>query len=98
MPRSIVSVSHHAKQRLKTSDFFIGGTNMRKIVLYLEEIDLDLENLDDEAVEWVDEESEISLVASHFVDKVTEEYPSTGRMYVRMNDGNYTVRRIREEP
>lgn len=67
---------------------------MRKIVLYLEEIDLDLTNLDDEAVEWVDEESEMSLVASHFYDKPTSEYPSTGRMYVRTNEGNFTVRHM----
>ena len=67
---------------------------MKKVVLYLEEIDLDLSNTEDEAVEWVDEETEMSLIASHFADRNHDEYPSTGRMYVRTNEGNFTVRRI----
>ena len=71
---------------------------MKKVVLYLEETSLDLGNLEDEAVEWVDEESEMSLISSHFFDKITDEYPSTGRLYVRTNDGNFIVRRIREQP
>ena len=70
---------------------------MKKVVLYLEEIDLDLENVDNNDIEVVDEESEVSIISSHFVDGVnTDEYPSTGRMYVRSNSGNYVVRRIRE--
>lgn len=69
---------------------------MRKVVLYLEEIELDLSNLEDEAVEWVDEHTEMSLVASHFADKTPDEYPSTGRMYVRTNEGNFCVRRMVE--
>ena len=70
---------------------------MRKIVLYLEEIDLDLGNLEEESVEWVDEESEISLISSHFVDgKLTDEYPSTGRMYVQTSKGNFLVSRLRD--
>lgn len=67
---------------------------MKKVVLYLEETPVELDNLDDESVEWVDEETEMSLVSSHFCDKNHDEYPSTGRMYVRTNEGNFTVRRI----
>lgn len=69
-----------------------------KVTLYLEKIDLqaeDCQGLTD--IEWVDEESEMSLVGSPFVDKMPEEYPSNGRMYVLRNDGVYIVTRIREE-
>lgn len=70
---------------------------MKKVVLYLEEIDLDLENIDNNDIEFVDEHTEMSIVASHFIDgQLTDEYPSTGRMYVRTNEGNFTVRRIIE--
>lgn len=68
---------------------------MRKVVLYLEETSLDLEESTTlPNVEWVDEYTEMSLVSSPFVDEHTDEYPSTGRMYVRTNEGNYVVRRI----
>jgi len=70
-----------------------------KVSLTLEKIDLqaeDCQGLTD--IEWVDEESEMSLVGSPFVDgKMTDEYPSNGRMYVLRNDGVYLVTRIREE-
>lgn len=70
---------------------------MRKIVLYLEETKLDLEDSTTlPNVEWVDEHSEMSIVSSPFVDELTDEYPSTGRMYVKTNEGNYTVRRMVE--
>ena len=70
---------------------------MKKVVLYLDEIDLDLSTPDREAVEWVDEESEMSLVASHFADENHDQYPNTGRMYLRTNEGNFIVRYIRNE-
>ena len=70
---------------------------MRKIVLYLEETKLDLEDSTTlPNVEWVDEHSEMSIVSSPFIDERTDEYPSTGRMYVKTNEGNYTVRRMVE--
>jgi len=73
---------------------------MKKVVLYLEEVDLnidDFDNMENCNVEWVDEESEVSLFGSRFVDTNHDEYPSSGRMYVRMNGGSFVVRRIREE-
>jgi len=72
----------------------------KKVTLYLEESKLDNEDFDnsiDGNVEWVDEESEISLFASPYVDKNHDQYPSTGRMYVRTNKGNYQVVRLRDE-
>ena len=70
---------------------------MRKVVLYLEETTLDLEDSTTlPNVEWVDEHTEMSLVSSPFVDEHTDEYPSTGRMYVKTNEGNYVVRRMVE--
>jgi len=68
-----------------------------KVTLYLEKIDLqkeDCQGLTD--IEWVDEESEMSLVGSPFVDKNVD-YPSNGRMYILRDDGVYIVNRIREE-
>ena len=70
---------------------------MRKVVLYLEETSLDLEESTTlPNVEWVDEYTEMSLVSSPFVDEHTDEYPSTGRMYVKTNEGNYVVCRMVE--
>jgi hypothetical protein len=92
---STVKLGNNAERITKLSDFFIGGTNMRKIVLYLEETTLDLdESTTLPNVEWVDEHTEMSLVSSPFVDDLTDEYPSTGRMYVRTNEGNFIVRRM----
>lgn len=74
---------------------------MKKVVLYLEDSKLENKCFENEAngnCEWIDEESEMSLFSSRFFDKIHDHYPSTGRMYVRMNDGNYVVRHIREEP